>query len=634
MTMMNEYQAVIHRSRYARYNPELGRRETWEETIDRYINFFKDHISNTLGKKKVASTLEWEAIREAILNLDVMPSMRAMMTAGPALARDNVAGYNCSYLPIDNPRCFDEAMYILMCGTGVGFSVERQYINKLPEVPEAIHESETTIVVRDSKIGWASSYRELIGLLYQGQIPKWDLGRIRPAGSPLRVMGGRASGPEPLEDLFKFTVKTFRGAVGRKLTSLECHDLMCKVGDIVVVGGVRRSALISLSNLTDERMRQAKSGEWWTSNGQRALANNSVCYTEKPDMGIFMREWESLYASKSGERGIFNRKASQYQAERNGRRDASYEFGTNPCSEIILRPYQFCNLTEVVIRETDSEDSLAHKVRIASILGTIQATLTDFRYLSKKWKDNTEEERLLGVSLTGICDSELTNNIYNFNSVNMLDKLKKVAIQANKELAGRLGIPQSTAITCVKPSGTVSQLVDSASGIHPRYDVYYIRRVRFDKKDPMASFMIEKGFPHEEDFYNKSAWVFSFPMQSPSNSIYRNEMTALDQLELWKAYQDYWCEHNPSITVYVREDEWLTVGAWVYDNFDVISGISFLPYDTGSYRQAPYESINRETYESLVRAMPQGVDWTEMKEEDDTTTSTKELACVAGACEI
>jgi ribonucleoside-diphosphate reductase alpha chain len=632
-SIMDEYQAVIHRSRYARYLPEEGRRETWGETIDRYISFFKNHISETLGKKKAASTIEWEAIREAIYNLDVMPSMRAMMTAGPALARDNVAGYNCSYLPIDNPKCFDEAMYILMCGTGVGFSVERQYVNKLPEVPDELHESDTTIVVSDSKIGWASAYRELIGLLYHGKIPKWDLGRLRPSGSPLRTMGGRASGPEPLEDLFKFTIKTFRGAVGRKLTSLECHDIMCKVGDIVVVGGVRRSALISLSNLTDERMRQAKSGEWWVSNGQRALANNSVCYTEKPDMGIFMREWESLYASKSGERGIFNRVASQEQAAKNGRRDATYDFGTNPCSEIILRPYQFCNLTEVVIRATDTVDTLKHKVRIASILGTIQATLTDFRYLSKKWKDNTEEERLLGVSLTGICDSDLTSDIY-YELDDTLADLKEVAITSNKELAKLLGIPQSAAITCVKPSGTVSQLVGSASGIHPRYDRYYIRRVRFDKKDPMASFMIAKGFPHEEDFYNKSAWVFSFPMESPESSLLRQNITAEDQLELWRVYQEWWCEHKPSITVYVREHEWLDVGAWVYRNFNLISGVSFLPYDTGTYRQAPYESIDKGTYESLVAAMPQGVDWTEMLEVEDTTTGTKELACTAGVCEI
>jgi len=628
--MLNEYSNVIHKSRYARYLPDKERRETWDETVDRYFNFFKGRVS-----KKASKEIPWDELREAVYNLEVMPSMRCLMTAGPALERDNVAGYNCSYLPVDNPKAFDEAMYILMCGTGVGFSVERQYINKLPEVAEEFHESDTTIVVRDSKIGWASSYRELIGLLYQGQIPKWDLGRIRPSGSPLRVMGGRASGPEPLEDLFKFTVNTFRNAAGRRLTSLECHDLMCKVGDIVVVGGVRRSALISLSNLTDERMRHAKSGNWWEHDPHRALANNSVCYTETPDIGIFMREWSSLYDSKSGERGIFSRTASKTQAGRNGRRDDSFDFGTNPCSEIILRPNQFCNLTEIVARSDDTRDSLERKARLATILGTLQSTLTDFRYLGKKWTHNTEEERLLGVSLTGICDSPaLVPDRKESAIAELLQHLRDVCVEVNKSYSGLLGITPSAAITCVKPSGTVSQLVGSSSGIHPRYSPFYIRRVRFDAKDPMANFMRERGFPCEQDFYNPSALVFSFPVKADGSGLYRNDLTAIQQLEMWKVYQDNWCEHKPSITVYVREHEWLEVGAWVYKHFNEISGVSFLPYDNGSYRQAPYEEITEEKYNELTSKMPKDIDWTEMKEGMDTTTGTHELACSAGVCEI
>lgn len=620
------YQDFIHISRYARFNDELGRRETWDETVDRYIRFFQEKTNNN---KKVP----WEELREAIIGLEVMPSMRCLMTAGPALEKDQVAGYNCSYVAIDNTKAFDEIMYILMCGTGVGFSVESKYTNKLPEVPEELHDSDTTVVVADSKIGWASAYREIISLLYSGKIPKWDVSKVRPAGERLKTFGGRASGPEPLVDLIKFTLNIFQKARGRKLTTLECHDIVCKIADIVVCGGVRRSALISLTDLNDDHLRHAKSGDWWTHNGQRALANISAVYDKQVDMDTFMNEWHALYMSKSGERGIFSRAASQAVAVKNGRRDAKHEFGTNPCSEIILRPFEFCNLSEIVVRANDDVDSLKRKARLATIIGTLQSTLTDFRYINKKWKNNCDEERLLGVSLTGICDSKLLNKPSQ-KLADALDAVRVHCVETNKEFADILGIPQSAAITCVKPSGTVSQLVDSASGIHPRYAQYYIRRVRADMKDPLARFMIEKGYKAEEDFYSKSNWVFSFPMKAPKNSVTRNDMTAIEQLELWKIYQDHWCEHKPSITVYVGDDEWMEVGAWVYKNISILSGVSFLPRDNGSYRQAPYEEIDEAKYNELTAVQNVDINWIQFMEETDTTTSAKELACSAGVCEI
>ncbi len=620
------YQDFIHISRYARFNDELGRRETWDETVDRYIQFFQEKTNNN---KKVP----WEELREAILGLEVMPSMRCLMTAGPALEKDQVAGYNCSYVAIDNTKAFDEIMYILMCGTGVGFSVESKYTNKLPEVPEELHDTDTTVVIADSKIGWASAYREIISLLYSGKIPKWDVSKVRPAGERLKTFGGRASGPEPLVDLIKFTLNIFQKARGRKLTTLECHDIVCKIADIVVCGGVRRSALISLTDLNDDQLRHAKSGDWWAHNGQRALANISAVYDKKVDMDTFMNEWHALYMSKSGERGIFSRAASKAVAMKNGRRDPNHEFGTNPCSEIILRPFEFCNLSEIVVRANDDVESLKRKARLATIIGTLQSTLTDFRYINKKWKNNCDEERLLGVSLTGICDSKLLNKPSQ-KLAEALDAIRTHCVETNKEFADLLGIPASAAITCVKPSGTVSQLVDSASGIHPRYAQYYIRRVRADMKDPLATFMIEKGYKAEEDFYSKSNWVFSFPMKAPKNSVTRNDMTAIEQLELWKIYQDHWCEHKPSITVYVGDDEWMEVGAWVYKNISVLSGVSFLPRDNGSYRQAPYEEIDEAKYNELLGLQNVDINWVEFMEETDTTTSAKELACTAGACEI
>jgi len=621
---MDDYSRYIHTSRYARYLDEEGRRETWQETVARYCDYFYEQMGSTRGE-----------LEAAITNMEVMPSMRSLMTAGKALDRDNIAGYNCSYLAVDNVRAFDEAMYILMCGTGVGFSVERQYINKLPEVAEEFCDTDTTIVVADSKVGWAKAYKELLQLLYAGQIPSWDVSKIRPAGARLKTFGGRASGPDPLVDLFRFSVEVVRNAAGRKLTSIECHDLMCKVADIVVVGGVRRSALISLSNLTDERMSKAKHGQWWEDNGQRALANNSVCYTEKPDIGIFMKEWRSLYESKSGERGIFSREAAQRVAARSGRRDSEYDFGTNPCSEIILRNGQFCNLTEVVVRAGDTFEELKRKVRLATILGTLQSTLTDFKYLRKHWTNNTEEERLLGVSLTGIMDHHHLNGTDEPGMLaTNLEALKEIAIETNKEWAAKLGIPQSTAITCVKPSGTVSQLVDSSSGIHPRYSNHYIRTVRTDKKDPLYTFLQDQGVPVEDAIGKEgSTAIFSFPMKAPEGSVMRDDRNALEQLELWKIYAEHWCEHKPSITVYVKEEEWLDVEAWVYANFDICSGVSFLPHSNHSYQQAPYQEIDEETYDKAVSAMP-AIAWEEFVEETDNTTGSQELACKGGACEV
>jgi ribonucleoside-diphosphate reductase alpha chain len=629
---MDLYQSYIHKSRYARYLPNLNRREHWEETVSRYIAFMKNHLSKNY---KFEDADLFDELRKAIVDMQIMPSMRAMMTAGTALERDNTAGYNCSYLPIDDPKAFDEAMFILMCGTGVGFSVERQYVNKLPEIPDRIYESDTVITVKDSKEGWAKALRMLIALLYSGEQPKWDLSKLRPAGSPLKTFGGRSSGPGPLEELFKFVVMLFKKAQGRKLTSIECHDIMCKIGDVVVVGGVRRSAMISLSNLSDDRMRNAKSGAWWEANGQRALANNSAVYTEKPEIGLFMKEWLSLYESKSGERGIFSREASQKVAAKNGRRDAEHEFGTNPCSEIILRPYQFCNLTEVIVRSEDTEKDLIRKVRLATILGTFQSTLTHFPYLRKIWQKNTEEERLLGVSLTGIYDCKLLNKHNDSSIGKRLESMKEMAVDTNKKYAEELGIPVSAAITCVKPSGTVSQLTDTASGIHPRHDPYYFRRVRSDNKDPITNHLISSGIPSEPDVMKPgSTTVFTFPKKAPVGAMMRSDVSAIDHLNLWLQYQRHWCEHKPSVTISVQEHEWLAVGSWVWEHFDEVSGISFLPYDGGTYRQAPYETVTKEQYDELLSKMPDTIDWTSLYEGEDNVEGVQTLACTAAGCEV
>jgi ribonucleoside-diphosphate reductase alpha chain len=622
--------------------PEKERRETWDETVGRYFDFFKEHLEE-LHNYKLTNKLRNE-LEEAVLSQRIMPSMRCLMTAGEALKRENIAGYNCSYVAIDRPQSFDEILYVLMNGTGVGFSVERQYVAKLPDVAEEFFESDTTITVADSKLGWAKSFKELIGLLYIGQIPHWDVSKVRPAGAPLKTFGGRASGPEPLENLFNFTVTTFQGAKGRKLSSIECHDIVCKIAEVVVVGGVRRSALISLSNVSDDRMRAAKSGQWWNTEPQRALANNSACYTEKPDIGVFMDEWKALYDSKSGERGIFNRESAVKMASKNGRRNTEdYAFGTNPCSEIILRNREFCNLSEVVIRESDTRESLLEKVRLATILGTFQSTLVNFKYVSSSWKKNCEEERLLGVSLTGIMDCPLTNGKEYFERRSahklpaILQDLRNEAINTNAEFAKKIGINQSVAVTCVKPSGTVSQLVDAASGIHARHNPYYIRTIRGDKKDPLTKMMKDVGFPVEDDTTNPShTSVFSFPMKVNGNAIFRSDMSAIKQLELWLIYQENWCEHKPSVTISVKEHEWLDVGAWVYEHFDYMSGISFLPFSEHTYKQAPYQDIQKEEYEILFSKMPKEVDWKKLSEyeKSDMTVASQELACSAGFCEI
>ena len=621
-----DYQSFIALSRYAKYYDGKGR-ETWGDTVQRYMD---NVVHPKAGKDSYV-----KAIGEAIMNLEVMPSMRAMMTAGPALDRDNTAGYNCSYLPVDDPKSFDEAMYILLCGTGVGFSVERQYVSKLPEVPELFY-SDTTVVVKDSKEGWAKAFRQVLALLWAGEIPKWDVSRVRPAGARLKTFGGRASGPAPLVELFNFAITTFKNAQGRKLSSVECHDLMCFIGQIVVVGGVRRSAMISLSNLSDDRMRHAKSGQWWETASWRALANNSVSYTEKPDMETFMREWTALVESKSGERGIFNREASKKQAAKYDRRDPNYDFGTNPCSEIILRPYQFCNLTECVVRATDTIDDLERKVRLATILGTIQSSYTKFPYLRKVWANNTEEERLLGVSLTGIMDNPLMTSA-NAGLEKTLEHLRNVAVTTNAEWADRLGIPHSTAISCVKPSGTVSQLVDSASGIHARHSPYYVRTVRGDNKDPLTQFMKDKGVPNEPCVMKgDTTTVFSFPVKSPEGAVTRNDMTAIEQLETWLTYQRHWCEHKPSVTISVRDSEWMEVGAFVYKYFDEMSGVSFLPHSDHTYQQAPYQDCSKEEYEELLSTMPKNINWSELSqyEDEDNTAGSQTMACSGDTCEI
>lgn len=635
---MGVYESFIHKSRYARYLWEEGRRETWEETVLRYVNFWKD--------KGMINEKEGIEIANAIENLEVMPSMRSLMTAGPALDRDNMAGFNCSYIAVDHIRVFDEILYVLMCGTGVGFSVERQSVSKLPEVSERFEETDTVIKVADSKKGWAKAFKELISLLYAGQIPKWDLSKIREKGAPLKTFGGRSSGPEPLDSLFHFTVGVFKAAVGRRLNSLECHDIVCKTAEVVVVGGVRRSALISLSNLSDDRMRGAKQGQWWETTGHRALANNSAVYTEQPDFEVFLREMLALHESKAGERGIFSRLASKTQAARNGRRDIEHDFGTNPCSEIILRSAQVCNLSEVVVRSTDTFEDLNRKVRVAAILGTLQSTLTDFDYVRAVWKRNTEEERLLGVSLTGIMDhailsgKETKGTAFDHpnqpNLAKTLERLKQTAVDTNKKWAKKLGIEQSTAITCVKPSGTVSQLVDSASGIHARFSDYYIRRVRNDLKDPVTSFLADSGVPWEQDVMNPETVVFSFPMKAPDGAVTVDEQTALTQLELWEVYQDSWCEHKPSVTVYYSDDEFLSIGQWLWDKLDKCSGVSLLPRTDHVYQQAPYEAIDRDAYEKLCKEMPATLDWSLLdgRENGDNTVGAQTLACTGSSCEL
>jgi len=646
-TLPTQYQQFIHLSRYARWDYDKKRRETWGETVNRYFGFFQEHL-----KEMCDYTLEngeLEELKREVLSLNVMPSMRCLMTAGEALRKENIAGYNCSYVKIDSPRSFDEILYVLMNGTGVGFSVEADHVSSLPPIAEEFHPTDTTIVVADSKLGWAKAYKELLSLLWSGQVPQWDLSKVRSAGTPLKTFGGRASGPEPLDDLFHFSTKIFQNSAGRKLKPIECHDIVCKIAAIVVVGGVRRSALISLSDLNDEEMRTAKSGQWWEREGQRALANNSVNYKEKPNVGTFMREWLSLYDSKSGERGMYNGASAKTQVEKLNerekdenqefikRREPREDFGTNPCSEIILRSREFCNLSECIVRRHDTTESLIKKVRIATILGTFQSTLTNFRYLTKEWERNCSDERLLGVSLTGILDNPLTSGRKK-GLDELLQTLRKVAVDTNKEWSSKLGVKRSAAITCVKPSGTVSQLVDSASGIHARHSPYYIRTVRADNKDPLCQMMKQSGFPNEPDVTKPNhTTVFSFPTESPKGAICRTDMTAIEQLKLWSSYQEHWCEHKPSITVTVKDQEWPEVGSWVWENFDDISGISFLPFSDHTYRQAPYQDCTKIEYDEMLKLIPKDVDWSTLSEfeQQDFTAGSQELACSAdGGCEI
>jgi ribonucleoside-triphosphate reductase len=632
-TTMTPYQEYIGKSRYSRYLDDQGRREHWPETVNRYFEFMTKQLKTNHNYDIPAAMRE--ELQTAVTNLEVVPSMRSIMTAGDALERQNVAGYNCSYLPIDDPKAFDEAMYILLCGTGVGFSVEQKYVTKLPEIPTELFESSTMVVVKDSKEGWAKSLRQVMALLYAGEIPKWDVSAVRPAGTRLKTFGGRASGPEPLVDLFKYVVSKFKIAAGRKLTSLEAHDILCKVGEVVVVGGVRRSAMISLSDLSDDRMAHAKAGNWWDGNGQRALANNSAIYEVKPDVGKFMREWSSIYESHSGERGIFNRYASELQASKSGRRELGKEWGTNPCSEIILRPYQFCNLSSVIVRSDDSVDTLRNKVRLATILGTFQSTMTHFPYLRKVWQTNTEDERLLGVSMTGILDNVLLNDPDNAELPAILEGLKNVAIDTNAELADAIGINRSAAITAIKPEGTVSQLTGTASGIHPQHSQYFIRRVRSDNKDPLTDFLKSQGFPAEPCVMKpESTTVFSFPMRVEKGAVLREDLNAIQHLKLWLLFQRHYCEHKPSVTISVTETEWPEVGAWVWNNFDEITGVSFLPMDGGTYRQAPYESMSEFEYHAMASQMPLGIDWDKFVERTDNVEGAQTLACTAGGCEI
>ena len=630
---MTAYNTFIAKSRYSRYLDNKGRREHWPETVARYFAFMSEHLKTKQGYELPVEL--HKELQEAVTSLDIVPSMRAVMTSGPALERQNVAAFNCAYLPIDDPKSFDEAMYILLCGTGVGFSVEQKYVSRLPEIPDQLFSSATTIVVSDSKEGWAKSLRQLIALLYSGEVPKYDVSKVRAAGARLKTFGGRASGPKPLEDLFQFVISKFKGANGRRLSSIECHDILCKIGEVVVVGGVRRSAMISLSDVSDDRMAHAKAGAWWDNQGQRALANNSAVYEERPTIGQFMREWTSIYESHSGERGIFNRYASILQAEKNGRRAAGQEYGTNPCSEIILKPYQFCNLTSCIVRADDDMVSLKRKIHLATILGTFQASLTNFPYLRKIWENNTREEALLGVSMTGILDNSLLNNPDDPELAGRLEALKDVAVATNAEFAAIIGINTSVAITAVKPEGTVSQLCSTASGIHPQHSKYYVRRVRADNKDPLTQFMIASGFVSEPCVMKPdSTTVFSFPVKVADGALLREELSAIQHLKLWLAYQRHYCEHKPSVTISVKEDEWMEVGAWVWKHFDEITGVSFLPYDGGTYKQAPYEECTEEQYEALKKIVPLSVDWDNFVEYDDNVKGAQMLACVAGICEI
>lgn len=634
--IIDPYRSFIAVSRYARWDEEKGRRETWAETVDRYVEFMQGHLAKNYDFN-IEGRLA-DQIRDAILNHKVMPSMRALMTAGPALERENLAGYNCSFIAVDSPRAFDEALYVLMNGTGLGFSVTQENVDKLPVVDDTFHDTDTTIVVADSKLGWAKALKELVAMLYSGQVPAIDTSKVRPKGARLKTFGGRASGPEPLREVFEFFIRTFKNAAGRKLTTMECHDLICKIAEIVVVGGVRRAALISLSDLNDTKLAKAKSGEWWTAQGQRALANNSAVYKTKPDVETFLQEWSNLIESKSGERGIFNLDSIRQHINKAGRRDATKVEGVNPCGEIALRPNGLCNLTEVVVEEDDTVETVKEKVKIATILGTFQSTLTNFKYLRKSWRENAEEERLLGVSLTGQFGNKFFNGSEGLDKLaDALDELRVEAIVTNSYYADQLGINRSVAITTVKPSGTVSQLVKSSSGMHPWHSEYYIRTVRNSNNDPLTQFLKDSGIPNEPCVMRPGdTTVFSYPTKAPEGAIVQENLSALEHLEIWRVYRNHWTEHNPSVTVSVGEDEWIEVAAWVYKNWEDVAGISFLPRTDHVYKQAPYQAVSKEEYEELLSKMPKTIHWSLLShyEVEDNTEGSQTLACSAGACEV
>lgn len=624
---LTPFQSFIFISRYSRWLPSHNRRESWDECVDRWWNYFTD---------KVPTLAERPDVKEAILNLEVLPSMRSLMTAGIALDHDNTCLYNCSYLPIESVDSFAELFVILMNGTGTGYSVERQYTDKLPTVANKIVKNfDKVIVVEDSKEGWGNALKTLFNDLYSGKHPKWDLSKVRPSGARLKTFGGRASGPAPLDNLFKFLVKVFYNAQGRKLSALECHDTCCAIANAVIVGGVRRSAMISLSDLGDREIAMCKSGAWWEQAGFRSYANNSAVYRGKPPMGQFLEEWTSLYNSHSGERGMINRRALQEQAVKWGR-EKNCEYGTNPCAEIILKPFEFCNLSTVVVRTDDTAASLKKKVELATIIGTVQSTFVKFPYLRPEWKKNCEEERLLGVSMTGIFDNKLTSGLEGKPKlVRLLENLRDHATATNLKWAEKLGINPSKSITCVKPEGTTSCLVDSASGLHPRYADYYFRRIRLDKKDPLYNLMKDQGVPCEDDVINPtSTAVFTFAMKAPRGTVTTEDLRALDHLDLWKTYQEHYCHHKPSVTVNYKDSEFLEVGNWLWENFDMATGIAFLPGgDNHTYAQAPFEQIDSATYAAHPKVKVNFNDLMKYESEDNTEVG-KEFACSAGGCQI
>ena len=634
----NALSEFVYLRTYARWIEHEGRRETWIETIDRYLSFMRENLGEKLTKE------DYSELRQALLKQEVMPSMRLLQFAGDAARKTNVCAYNCSYIAPSCVEDFGEVMYVSMCGTGVGFSVESQNVEALPQIEYQGGEKLATHIVADSKEGWCDALVLGMNTWYQGKDIEFDYSKLRPAGARLKTFGGKSSGPEPLQALLDFTRSKILSRQGRRLTNINVHDILCKIGEIVVAGGVRRSAMISLSDLDDEKMRHAKDGQFYMLQPQRSIANNSAVYLEKPTQEVFLSEWLALVKSGSGERGIFNR-GSLIETLPKRRVDLLKEkglihgdritgiIGTNPCAEIILQSKQFCNLSEVVARSDDDEKSLLRKIRLATLLGTYQASLTYFPYLSKAWQDNCEKERLLGVSITGQWDCQAVRDN------NVLDKLKQAAIDANKEYAKRFNVNASTCITCVKPSGTVSQTVDSSSGMHPRHAPFYIRRIRISASDALFKMLKKQGVPYHPEVgqseMDATTFVLDFPVKAPTNAVCKDNLTALEQLEHWRLVKENYTEHNPSVTISVGEDEWLQVANWVYQHWDIIGGLSFLPRFDHVYQLAPYEAITEEEYNALLKRFEQ-LDFAQLfaYEHSDTTEVKRELACVGGACEI